>query len=62
MSIVNPSSLIREAFNSQRAIGAYNVDSLDMATGVIWGSERSHLPVLLQVTVDTLDIWGWNQF
>jgi fructose-bisphosphate aldolase class II len=62
MALLNPTELIRAAFESHNAIGAYNVDSVDMATGVIRGAEIGSSPIILQVTVDTLNIWGWTQF
>ncbi len=61
MAVVNPASLIRMAFEHHYAIAAYNVDSVDMAMAVVRGGEAAKVPILLQVTVDTLNAWGWER-
>ena len=61
MAVVNPASLIHTAFENRYAIAAYNVDSLDMAMAVVRGGEAAKVPILIQITVDTLNTWGWER-
>lgn len=61
MPLINPRDLLRVAHSKACGVGAFNVDSVDMAWGVLAGAEAASSPVILQVTRDTLDIWGWNQ-
>ena len=61
MAIVNPASLIHTAFENHYAIAAYNVDSPDMAMAVVRGGEAANVPILIQITVDTLNTWGWER-
>lgn len=62
MSLVNPSQAMVQAYASNRALGAFNVDSLDMQAGVIDGALAAKYPIIIQVTADTLDLWGWTRF
>ncbi len=62
MALVNPRSLVEEAYKQGQAIGAFNVDSLDMAVGVVAGAEAVDQGAIIQVTVDTLNTWGWEWF
>lgn len=62
MALVNPRSLVRTAYQKGQAVGAFNVDSLDMAVGVVDGAEAAGRGAMIQVTVDTLNIWGWEWF
>ncbi len=55
----HPGELVRTAWHEHRILPALNVDSWDMADGVLRAAESLHEPILLQVTADTLDIWGW---
>ena len=43
-------------------MGAFNVDSVDMLFGVIDGAEAAGAPIIIQVTTDTLNEWGWSRF
>ncbi len=61
MPLINPMKLLQAAHEKACAVGAFNVDSLDMAWGVLAGAEAISAPVMLQVTRDTLDIWGWDR-
>lgn len=45
-----------------QAVAALNIDSVEMAQGVIAAAELRQSPFILQVTVETLDIWGWEFF
>ena len=56
----NAKELIAAARSHGRAVPALNVDSIDMAMGVIAAAESARISFILQVTVETLDIWGWQ--
>ncbi|PSR32287.1 MAG: tagatose-bisphosphate aldolase [Sulfobacillus benefaciens] len=62
MGFVKPYALMERARNQGRAVCGFNVDSLDMAKGVIEGVCHVGMPSFLQVTPATLDIWGWDVF
>ncbi len=58
----NPSDFIQHAAHHRTAVPAFNIDSLEMAKGVVEAAESMRRNVILQVTVETLDIWGWDVF
>ncbi len=58
--IGNAKELITRARASHQAVPALNIDSIDMAMAVIQAGERCSTGFILQVTVETLDIWGWE--
>lgn len=58
----NPMDFINEAARHHTAVPAFNIDSLEMAKGVVEAAESTSHNVILQVTVETLDIWGWDVF
>jgi fructose-bisphosphate aldolase class II len=60
--IGNPTQLIVDAKARGAAVAAFNVDSIDMAMGVIEAAQWLDTGFILQVTVETLDIWGWEFF
>ncbi len=62
MSLINPKEAVAQAYATGRAVGAFNVDSLDMQAGVIDGAIAGGSPIIIQVTSDTLDLWGWARF
>lgn len=61
MAHSNPLKSILAARDNRGAVGAFNVDSTDMLYGVMDGAEKANRPVIVQVTQDTLDIWGWHR-
>ncbi|PSR21893.1 MAG: tagatose-bisphosphate aldolase [Sulfobacillus acidophilus] len=60
--IGNPHELIRDAQKRKAAVPAFNIDSIDMAMGVIEAGQWLDRGFIMQVTVETLDIWGWEFF
>lgn len=60
--LTSPKDLIHQARNKGGAVPALNIDSLEMAIGVIAAAEAQQINVLLQVTAETLNIWGWEVF
>lgn len=57
----NPLKFILDARENRGAVGAFNVDSVDMLYGVLDGAEQANRPTIVQLTQDTLDIWGWKR-
>ncbi len=62
MSLRNPHRFLGHAWRSGQAICGFNVDSFDMAKGVIEGIEDAGVPSFLQLTPATLELWGWEGF
>lgn len=60
--LMNPLGEIRRLFNNGQAMGSFNVDSPDMLYGVLEGAVRAESSCIVQVTEETLDIWGWKEF
>lgn len=56
-SLLNP---LMAANRAGYAIAGLNVDSLEMAQGVLEGATRADSPIFLQVTQETLEIWGFS--
>lgn len=53
-------NLIGVARSKSCAVPAFNVDSVEMAMGVIEAAEQTDTGIILQVTAATLTIWGWE--
>lgn len=53
-------TLVRSARGRRQAVPAFNIDSIDMAMAVIAAAEEHDTGFILQVTAETLDIWGWE--
>ncbi len=62
MSVVTPFQFMHEAFDTHHPVCAFNIDSFEMAQGVIRAIEQTGIPSYIQVTTKTLDIWGWAIF
>lgn len=60
--ITNPRELLAKAQAKKCAVPAFNIDSLEMAQAVVSAAENTGKPIILQVTVETLEIWGWDLF
>lgn len=58
--IGNAAGLLKEATAQSVAVPAFNIDSIEMAMGILDAAARSETGLILQVTVETLNIWGWN--
>ena len=53
-------NLVTSAQARGEAVAALNIDSIDTAMGVIMAAESAKSGFILQVTVETLEIWGWE--
>lgn len=62
MALTVPTNLLSEAADRNALILAVNVDSWDMAHAVVRAAEEARTGVILQVTAETLDLWGWGNF
>lgn len=60
MSLVFPHRLMQEAFSNRTAMPGFNIDSWDMLQGVVQGIDAAGLPGFVQITSQTLDLWGWS--
>ena len=54
MRATNTLDMLRKAQQGQYAVGAFNVENLEMAQGVIAAAEELHAPVILQTTPSTV--------
>lgn len=54
MSLVNSKELLLDAQKNQYAIGAFNVENMEMMQAVIAAAEAENAPVILQTTPSTL--------
>lgn len=62
MSFVTPFHFMDEAFGTHHPVCGFNIDSFEMAQGVMRAIEQTGIPSYIQVTTTTLDIWGWTIF
>ena len=62
MSFVTPYPFMVEAFDTHHPVCGFNIDSFEMAQGVMRAIEHTGIPSFIQVTTKTLDIWGWTIF
>ena len=54
MSYVTTREMFRDAYAQHYAIGAFNVENMEMAQAVIWAAEQMRAPVMIQTTPGTL--------
>lgn len=54
MALVNTKELLKEAKKNNYAIGAFNVENMEMMQAVISAAEMENAPVILQTTPSTL--------
>ncbi|AEJ40199.1 ketose-bisphosphate aldolase [Sulfobacillus acidophilus TPY] len=62
MPLVNAQALMTWAISQESAVAAFNIDTLEVGVAIARAADACHLPVFLQVTTATLDIWGWELF
>lgn len=62
MSFAKPHVFMNRAWHRGFPVCGFNVDSFEMAKGVIEGIEQAGIPSFVQVTPATLDLWGWDLF
>ena len=55
MALVNSRGLLRDARANGYAVGAFNVENMEMAKAVIAAAEEMRSPVMLQTTPSTVD-------
>ena len=60
MPLLNANEIMRWAVTHRRAVAAFNVDTLETMVAIERAAERLAIPMFLQVTTATLDIWGWR--
>lgn len=60
MGLANPRHLIHHASISGTIVPAFNIDSPDMFLGVLDAVQENQVPAIIQVTADTLNLWGWE--
>ena len=53
MALVNSRGLLRDARANGYAVGAFNVENMEMMQAVIAAAEAEHAPVILQTTPST---------
>ena len=54
MPYVNSRELLLDAQKNHYAVGAFNVENMEMMQAVIWAAEAEHAPLMLQTTPGTL--------
>ena len=54
MSFVPSTNMLKKAQAGHYAIGAFNVENLEMVQAVIAAAEKMHAPVMIQTTPGTL--------
>ena len=58
MPIVNTLQMLNDARANHYAIGAFNIENLDMAKGIISAAEEMKMPVIIQTTYTTVHHGG----
>lgn len=58
MSRTTSGKLVAEKANSSTAIGAFNVILLEHAEALVWGAEKSQLPLILQISENCVKYHG----
>jgi fructose-bisphosphate aldolase class II len=58
MTLATMASVLRPAVSSGTGVGAFNVIQLEHAEAIVTGAERAGLPVVLQVSENTVDYHG----
>ncbi len=54
MPLVTTKNLLLDAQNGHYAVGAFNIENMEMAQAVIQAGEESHSPLIIQTTPSTL--------
>lgn len=60
MALANPRQLLHQASLAGTVVPAFNIDSPEMFLGVLDASCDADVPVIIQVTAETLGLWGWE--
>ncbi len=62
MPFITSKELLREAKRSHYAIGAFNIENMEMARAAVWTAEKMKAPIILQTTPSTVKYAGLKQF
>lgn len=62
MPLVTTAQMLRDAQNGRYAVGAFNVENLEMVMAVIRAAEEAHAPVILQTTPSTIKYAGLDYY
>ncbi len=58
MALVNTRDMFKKAFDGKYAIGAFNINNLEILQGVVWGAKACNSAVILQVSKSALKYAG----
>lgn len=62
MPLVTPQELLLDAQKNRYAVGAFNIENMEMAQGVIRAAEESKAPVIMQTTPSTVRYAGLDLY
>lgn len=62
MALVTSKEMLLKAQNGQYAVGAFNVENMEMVMAVIKAAEELHAPVMLQTTPSTVKYAGLSMY
>lgn len=62
MPLVNSRELLQDAQRQHYAVGAFNVENMEMMQAVVAAAEAEHAPVILQTTPSTLKYAGTSTY
>ena len=62
MPLVTTKEMFRKAYEGGYAVGAFNVDDIDIMQGVLAGAARTNSPVIIAVSEGALKfiVWGYS--
>lgn len=60
MALVNPKELFQKALEGKYAIGAFNVNNMEILQGIILGAKEEKSPVILQISAGARKYAGHN--
>ena len=62
MALVTTKELLLDAQKNGYAVGAFNVENMEMVQAVVSAAEKTHSPVILQTTPSTVKYADCNYF
>lgn len=62
MKLVNTKQIFKKAQEGQYAVGAFNVENMEMVMAVISAAEEMNAPVIMQTTPSTVEYAGLDYF
>ncbi len=60
MPYCSTKDMLLQAQRGRYAVGAFNVENMEMAQAVVWAAERLRAPVILQTSVSTAKFTGYE--